>query len=191
MRQLTRLSIAFAALAAVFATLTPARTAAQMLTGLRSEWGDLETWTHAVESTRESELGLGLQLNGGTTLVAFMGRLSARDPRTPPRDLGVQVGTGKMTNSTLIRRPVLNFVIDEGTDKRKSVDLSGRLNVDNPAPGAIITDAVSRIDATDFLQLAGAAKIRGTILGIDVTFRPDQIAALKSFAERLQFKVSR
>lgn len=173
------------------AALVPPTTSAQMLVGLRSEWGDLETWTHALESSRETELGLGLQLNGstGTTLVAFMGRLSLRDPKTPPRDLDVQVGTGKMTNPNLVRRSILTFLADEGTPKARTVDLSSQLRVDNPSPGAIITDGVSRIDAADFVRLASATKLKATVLGFDVTFRQDQITALKSLATRLQMRV--
>jgi hypothetical protein len=193
MRSLTQLGAALVALIVVGNTVAPTRAAAQMLQGLRSEWGDLETWTRAIESSRESELGLGLQLNGsaGTTLVAFMGRLSARDPRTPPRDLDIQVGTHKMTNPNLLRRPSLTFLMDEGTDKRKSVDLGPSLKVDDPSPGAIISDGIARIDAADFLAMANAKKIKGNVFGFDVTLRSDQIAAIRALAERLQMKLDR
>jgi hypothetical protein len=191
MRRITHLSAALLGLALVTGAGAPGTTSAQMLVGLRAEWGDLETWTHAIESSRESELGMGLHLTGptGMTLVAFMGRLSARDPRTPPRDLDVQVSTGKMTNPTLLRRGVLSFTADEGTARSRTIDLGANLKVDDPSPGAVISDGVSRIDASDFLRLASATTIRGNVLGFEITFRQDQISALKAFATRLQFRV--
>jgi hypothetical protein len=163
----------------------------QMLVGLRAEWQDLETWSHAIESTRETELGLGLHVTGkdGTTLIAFMGRLSARDPRQAPQTIDVQVSTGRMTNPALVRRAVLSFVLDDDTQDRKALDLSSALRVDNPSPGAIITDGVATMDPKDLVRLASAKTARSTILGFDGTLRENQIVAIKALAERLHLPV--
>ncbi len=187
MRKVTRLVGVLVGAVVVLGLVVPRVSFAQALVGLRSEWGDLETWTHALTSSRESELGLGLQVTGstGTTLLAFMGRRSLRSPTTPPDRIGVQVGTGKMTNPNLIRRATLSFLLDEGTDKATAVNLTSSLRVDNPTPGAIITDGVAEMSPDDFTRLAQAKTVKTDVLGFEGMLRPDQIAAIKMLAAQL------
>jgi hypothetical protein len=181
-------SIRIAGLAAMLAATTGlAATNAQVLAGLRSEWADLSTWSRALEN-RDIEHGLGLHANGaaGQTMIAFMGIVSSRNPTAPPRELSVQVSTGRMTNPNLMRAARLTLVADEGTPNAKTIDLSSRLTVDNPAPGMIITDGIGRISADEFARLAIAKSIKGNILGFDFTLRADQVAAIKAHAVRLK-----
>lgn len=171
---------------AVVVTLAPTPSA-QALVGLRSEWGDLSTWTRA-QGNSEVEHGLGLHTNGpaGQTMMAFMAVLATRDPNVPPKELTVQVSTGRMTNPNLVRTARLVIVADEGAANARTVDLTSRLIVDNPSPGAIITDAVGRIAGADVARLATAKTIKGNILGFDFTLRADQVAAIKAFAVRVK-----
>lgn len=175
-----------AACVGVLAAATPS-TSAQVLAGLRSEWGDLSTWTRVLD-TRDVEHGLGLHASGpsGQTMIAFMGVLSARDPNLAPRELSLQVSTGRMTNPNLVRVSRLVIVADEGAPNARTLDLTSRLVVDNPSPGAIITDGVGRIAGADFARLATAKSITGNILGFDFSLRADQVAAIKAFAGRVK-----
>lgn len=179
------------ALTLIVGGLTARAAPAQMLVGLRAEWGDMETWTHAIESSRETELGLGLHVAGkdGMTLLAFMGRLSTRDPRTPPTVIDVQVSTGRLTNPTLVRRSVLAFVADPDVATRRAFDLSSSLRVDNPSPGAIINDGVATMAPSDFARLARAEVVDTTILGFEGSLNKGQVAAIKALAERLHLPV--
>lgn len=184
MFQAIRLTAAAAAFAVVAGFQAPS---AQVLTGLRAEWGDLSTWSRALDN-RDIEQGLGLHANGaaGQTLIAFTAIVPARSPAASPRELSVQVSTGKMTNPNLVRSPRLTIVADEGAPNAKTIDLSSRLTVDNPAPGMIITDGIGRISADEYARLAAAKSIKGNIIGFDFTLRADQVAAIKAHAVRLK-----
>jgi hypothetical protein len=172
------------AIAALLAGMLSAR---QGPTGLRASWGDLETWSHYLEESRENELGLGLQLSGsnGVILVAFLGRLNVRTPLLPPREITVQVGTSERANPNVIRRPVLTLLLDDKSDRRRLLDLSSRLTVDDPAPGAAFENGLARISAADFVRAAEADTISGNVFGFDVVWRRDQIDALASFGRRV------
>jgi hypothetical protein len=160
---------------------------AQQLAQLRAEWADLSTWSRYLEDSRESELGLGLQVSGpsGLTFVAFLGRLSVRDPKTPPSQLTVQVGAGKLANPNIIRRPTLVLVADDRTPRRVEFDLTPRLNVDEPAPGAAVENGMATLRAAEFLRLTQSETITVDAFGFEGRFRPDHIRALGDFAKQL------
>jgi hypothetical protein len=162
--------------------------AAQQLAQLRAEWGDLETWSRYLEGTRESELGLGLQVSGpsGLTFVAFLGRLDVRNPTVPPREITVQVGAGRLANPNLIRRPVLIFVADDRTTRRVEYDLTGRLNVDEPAPGAAVENGIASMRAAEFVRLTEAESLQMNMFGFEAVFRPDHLRAMNDLARKLR-----
>jgi hypothetical protein len=168
-----------------------AASAAQGLTGLRAEWGDLETWSHPVAGSRETELGLGLQVNGpnGLAFVAFLARVDPQNPSKSPAEVSVQVGAGQRVNPNLIRRPSLAFVADARAAKPVSIDLSSSLIVDNMGPGAVIENGVARMRAADVGRAAKAVTLSGNVFGFDISFRPDQIKALLDFAVRAHIPV--
>jgi hypothetical protein len=155
--------------------------------GLRANWQDLETWSHYLDTSRQDELGLGFQLTGqgGTALVAFLGRVDVRAPRQPPPQLSVQAGMSARANPNSLRTPVLTFVLDGGMETRTVVDLSPGLRVDNPAPGAHFDNGLAGLRAADLVRMTDAHTIDANVFGVQVSFRPDQIQALSAFAERL------
>ncbi len=165
-----------------------AATSPQRLAMMRAEWSDLQTWSNYDEGARENELGLGLHLGGpnGLTLVAFTGRLPIRTPVAPPREIGVQIAIGKFTNPNQVRRPTLMFVADPGTDDVFRVDVSDRLNVDDPTPGGSVENGTAMIRTADFVRLATATKLAADVLGFEATFRDDQVSAIRQFGERLR-----
>jgi hypothetical protein len=180
--------------AAVLLGIATAGAAAdQRLAMMRAEWGDLETWTHYVQDSRQNELGLGLQVAGptGMSLMAFTGRLAVRDPTAPPREVGVQVATGKLSNPNVIRRPSLVFLADAGGADPFRLDLSERLNVDDPTPGGAVENGVAMMRAADFVRLSSATTLAADVLGFEAELRDDQIRALRDFAERLHLVAAR
>lgn len=160
----------------------------QRLGMMRAEWTDLQTWSHYDEGARENELGLGLHLAGpsGMTFMAFTGRLPIRTPIAAPREIGVQVAIGKFSNPNQVRRAALMFVADPGTDDVFRLDLSDRLNVDDPVPGGGVENGTAMIRTSDFVRIANATKLAADILGFDATFRDDQLSAIRQFGERLR-----
>jgi len=160
---------------------------AQRLAMMRAEWNDLARWSTYDEGSRETELGLGLVVPGpqGETRVAFTGRLSVRAPKVPPRQIGVQVGLGKFTNPYVVRRPSLVFAVDAGERSATKIDLSERLNVDDPTPGGSVENATAMFPVADFVRLASAKKVVADVLGFESQLRDDQIAAVRRFAESL------
>jgi hypothetical protein len=166
------------------AAMPPTR---QVPAQLRANWQDLETWSHYLDSSRQDELGLGLQLtgSGGTALVAFLGRLDVRAPRQPPRQLTVQAGMGERANPNFVRTPVLTFVLDSALDTRAVIDLTPGVRVDNPAPGARFDNALAPLRPADLVRMTEARTIDANVFGVRVSFRPDQIQALAAFSERV------
>jgi hypothetical protein len=140
-----------------------------------------------MEASRETELGLGLQVTGpdGTVPVAFLGRLSVRDPKVPPREVQVQGAVGYLGNPNVVRKGMLTFLADAKTDRRTGIDLNGRLVVDDQAPGGINQNGLATMRAAEFVRLAQAETLAGKGFGFEVFFRPDQIRALRAFAARL------
>jgi hypothetical protein len=173
--------------------LASTMSARQVWPGLQANWKDLESWSRPSDVARVSELGLGLQLAGpaGTVPLAFLGRLSVRDPRVPPNGVQIQIGVGFFNNPNLLRKTVLTLVADAKTDRQAVYDLGARLIVDDPAPGGIIQSGLATMTAAEFSRLVQADAISGDVLGFEVAFRADQVRALRAFAERLQFTVPR
>jgi hypothetical protein len=156
------------AIAGVAVLLSGAVALAHQTTEMRASWRDLETWSNGPER------GLGLHLSGpsGTVLVAFVARATG--------DVTVQASTGPGTNPNRVQTATLVF---SGTDDRKRsfrIDLSSRLAVDNPAPGAQVTSGVAHMRASEYAQLSGAAAVSATVLGLEVSVRPDQLAAMRA-----------
>jgi hypothetical protein len=164
--------------------------AGQGIAGLQANWKDLETWSRLAEGTRENELGLGLHPQGGA-VVAFLGRLSIANPRQSPTQIRLHVAPAYMANSTVIRTRVLTFVADATGERPLKLDLSAGLRTDDPTPGGIVQNGIADMRAADFVRLAEATTLTGNILGFDVVFRPDQIRAMKAFAERLYLPTSK
>jgi hypothetical protein len=162
--------------------------ALQRLAMMRAEWSDLETWSRYDESARENELGLGLIVPGpaGPTMLAFTGRLTLRTPVVAPREVGVQAAIGKFTNPNLVRRPTLLFTADAGTDELFTLDVSDRLNVDDPTPGGAVENATAILRVQDFIRLTGSKTLSAEVFGFESRFRPDQIEALRQFGARLR-----
>jgi len=146
---------------------------------LRASWRDLETWSRSLGSGR-TEQGLGLHLSGssGAVLMAFLRRVDGRTG--PSGDVTVQVSTGPAGNPNRVQTATLVF---KGTDDRKrafTMDLSSRLTVDNPAPGAQVTSGVATMRAAEFERLSSSSGVTATVLGLDVAVRTDQLEAMRA-----------
>jgi hypothetical protein len=170
----------------------PVVAAPQRLAMMRAEWRDLERWSHYNEGQRQNELGLGLQLAGpsGMTFLAFTGVLSVSYSPGPPSEVGIQVALPKFAaNPNAVRRPTLLLVADPETDKTFRLDLTPKLEVDDPTPGGGVENGATMMRASEFVRLAESKKLGGQVLGLEASFREDQLAAMRKFAEALHLKV--
>jgi hypothetical protein len=181
--------------AAFTATLANALPA-QSLTGLRPSWSDLETWNRRGSDVREAEVGLGLHLSGpgGTMLLSLAARLNSRTPNALPSELLITAGAPFNSNPNAVRRAMLTFVVEiedlvKKTSERKTIDLSSRLTLDNPAPGAVPENGTATMSVAQFTDLAKARAVSARVFGADVLFRPDQLKAVQAFAERIGVRV--
>ena len=94
---------------------------------------------------------------------------------------------GVRSNPNILRRPTLRFLLDPETERPVAFDLSRDLVVD-AMPGGTIQNGVGAIAVGDFRRLTEARTLAANVLGFDVTFRPDQIRALGTFAEQLKLR---
>jgi len=166
--------------------------ARQIRAGVLATWKDLETWTQYHDDTRETEKGLGLVLSGGggQMRLAFSARLEGRFPNKPPASVAIEAAADPMANPNTLRNPTLHFLVTSPDDKRTVLELSNRMVVDNPAPGAMVNDAVARIKPEEFASLAWAKAIKANVFMVDVEFSADQLKALQKYAESLFVKKS-
>jgi hypothetical protein len=179
-------------LAAAVAAGPAIETAAdQVQAGYLATWADLSTWTRASRDTGQTEVGLGLVLDGpsGAMRLAFVVNQPARGRARTPTAIGFRVASGARVNPALLRTPTLIFTarVPAGTDRLKTVelDLSSAMTVDNPAPGAAITSALGSMPARDFQMLADARDLSAVLLGARVVFRNDQQVAVRAFRDRV------
>jgi hypothetical protein len=165
---------------------------AQLAVGLAANWADLATWTHPDDGAREDEVGLGLQTPGptGIMFVAFTARLSRRERHAPPAAVAVQVGAPIAANSSIVRTSTLTFTIENAAHERHVINLGSRLRVDAPLGGGPIENGIAQLTPAEYQRLAGARTLAANVIGFDVTFRPDQLRAMRTFAARLRLAVA-
>jgi hypothetical protein len=69
------------------------------------------------------------------------------------------------------------------------IDLSSRLGADDQTPGARVNFATAKLAPAEFLRIVKCGEPTATVLGVDVRFRPDQLKAIRSFADQILLKV--
>lgn len=171
---------------------------------LPAAWGDLDTWSRYVPATDETEVGVGLKTAGAKTtmLIAFSARLKGSTPSQSPSDVFVHASAGVNTNGGDVRNKTLKFVLTSASASAERpvravsngssagvIDLSSRLGADDEAPGARVNFATAKLAPAEFLRIVKSGQPTATVLGVDVTFRPDQLRALRAFANRIFLKV--
>jgi hypothetical protein len=161
--------------------------ARQIRAGALATWKDLETWTQYHDDTRETEKGLGMILSGagGQMRLSFAARLDGRFPNKPPAAVAIEVAADPMANPNTLRNPTLQFLATSIDGKHTALDLSTRMVVDNPAPGAMVNDAVAKLKPEEFGAIAWAKAVRANVFMVDVEFSADQLRALQKFADSL------
>jgi hypothetical protein len=163
---------------------------------LPAAWGDLDTWSRYVPATDETEVGMGLKTAGQKTtmLIAFSARIKGASPIQAATEVFVHASAGIQSNARAIRNKTLKFVLASdaaNTGRRRSaatpavLDLSSRLGADDEAPGATVNFATARLEPAEFLRIVGSGQPTATVLGVDVTFRQDQLEAMRDFADRI------
>jgi hypothetical protein len=170
---------------------------------LPAAWGDLDTWSRYVPASDETEIGVGLKTAGAQTsmLVAFSARLKGRTPSQPPTEVLVHASAGALTNASGARSNTLKFMLPAsgapapGRTVRTVpvnhavIDLSSRLGGDDQTPGARVNFATAKLAPAEFLRIVKCGQPTATVLGVDVRFRPDQMQAIREFANLILLKV--
>jgi len=163
----------------------------QIQAGDLANWADRSTWSTPDAASRQTEVGMGLVVGGssGSMRLAFYVLQPTRGVAPEPSSIGVRVASSLRMNPNLLRTPTLIFntttVDEEDGVEEAEIDLSPTLRVDNPAPGAAVTSGLSRLTAEQFITIAEADEMEGTILGAAVEFREDQLDAIRAFRERV------
>ena len=150
-------------------------------------WRDLETWTHDVGTAPDSELGLGLQLSGpeGTVATSFTVLKLRRTPTAAPRE--VTITLIPVFDPNRVRWTSVTFRVTTKDKGRSTIDLSDRVTTYPPGPfgpGDGPVNAKTRLTPAQFLQIADADAVTGTLLNVTTNFRRDQLNALKAFGEK-------
>ncbi len=189
--------------AVVVSTIGASAGARQIRAGVLATWKDMETWTLYHDDTRETEKGLGLILSGsgGEMRLSFSSRLAGRFPNKPPSTVAIEAAADPMGNPNTLRNPTLRFLVTPGEDDKKPADqkrmvdekptvleLSDRMVVDNPAPGAVVNDAVARLKSDEFESIAWAKAVKAHIFTVDVEFSAAQLKALQKYSESIFLK---
>ena len=172
---------------------------------LPAAWGDLDTWSRYVPSTDETEVGVGLKTAGADTtmLVAFSARMKGASPSQAPSEVFVHASAGVNANAGNVRNKTLKFVLASAPagaagerparaangPSAQVIDVSSRLGADNESPGARVNFVTAKLAPAEFLRIVKSGQPTATVLGVDVAFRPDQLRALRAFANQIFLKV--
>jgi hypothetical protein len=186
----TALRVSFGLVVATLVLSSFSVSARQISAGILATSKDLDTWTNYYDDSRQTEKGLSLVLGGkgGEMRLSFSARLEGRFPKNPPASVRLQASADPRINPNTQRTPALEFLVDAKEKKPWSIDLTSELTVDNPAPGAMVNDAIGHIRGADFTRLVKAKTIRANIFMVDVEFRQDQIRALEKYADSIFLK---
>ena len=186
----TALRVSFGLVVATLVLSSFSVSARQISAGMLATSKDLDTWTNYYDDSRQTEKGLSLVLGGkgGEMRLSFSARLEGRFPKNPPASVRLQASADPRINPNTQRTPALEFLVDAKEKKPWSIDLTSELTVDNPAPGAMVNDAIGHIRGADFTRLVKAKTIRANIFMVDVEFRQDQIRALEKYADSIFLK---
>jgi hypothetical protein len=186
----TALRVSFGLVVATLVLSGFSVSARQISAGILATSKDLDTWTNYYDDSRQTEKGLSLVLGGkgGEMRLSFSARLEGRFPKNPPASVRLQASADPRINPNTQRTPALEFLVDAKEKKPWSIDLTSELTVDNPAPGAMVNDAIGHIRGADFTRLVKAKTIRANIFMVDVEFRQDQIRALEKYADSIFLK---
>lgn len=186
----TALRVSFGLVVATLVLSSFSVSARQISAGVLATSKDLDTWTNYHDDSRQTEKGVSLVLrgNGGEMRLSFSARLEGRFPKNPPASVRIQASADPRINPNTQRTPALEFLVDAKEKKPWSIDLTSELTVDNPAPGAMVNDAIGQIRGADFTRLVKAKTIRANIFMVDVEFRQDQIVALEKYADSIFLK---
>ena len=186
----TALRVSFGLVVATLVLSSFSVSARQISAGVLATSKDLDTWTNYYDDSRQTEKGLSLVLGGkgGEMRLSFSARLEGRFPKNPPASVRLQASADPRINPNTQRTPALEFLVDAKEKKPWSIDLTSELTVDNPAPGAMVNDAIGHIRGADFTRLVKAKTIRANIFMVDVEFRQDQIRALEKYADSIFLK---
>ena len=186
----TALRVSFGLVVATLVLSGFSVSARQISAGVLATSKDLDTWTNYYDDSRQTEKGLSLVLGGkgGEMRLSFSARLEGRFPKNPPASVRLQASADPRINPNTQRTPALEFLVDAKEKKPWSIDLTSELTVDNPAPGAMVNDAIGHIRGADLTRLVKAKTIRANIFMVDVEFRQDQIRALEKYADSIFLK---
>lgn len=158
----------------------------QLDAGVQAAWRDGEIRSRNIGGTGETEMSLGLLASGqhGTATLVLSARLPRRSVE-PPGVLQVQASVGERINPNMIRGRALTFVLDAGTQRAMTIDLSERLRFLDLEPGTAIDNATATLSLVEFIQLLRSETVTGQVLGLDFSFTSPQRQSLREFGDRI------
>lgn len=168
-------------------------TAAQIPAGSLGGYKDLETWTRDVGDVPDTEHGLGLQLKGatGTVNAAFAAVILRREMRgTLPKLVDVTMSPTYAVDPHRTLDLSLTFVVTGKDKKQTTIYASDRIKAYPPGPYAPGTKAIGAsavLTADEFIRIAQAQSLSATVVGVAVQFRPDQLKAVQTLAQKVGF----
>jgi hypothetical protein len=161
--------------------------AAPQILPVRHVWKDLETWTRYNETTRTTEVGLGLQPGGptGAVAMAFTANFPGRTPAPPATEVTALVSMGYLASPNVIRNAVLTFLLDEGLSKWTALDLSPRFVGDELPPTTNLRSGLARMTPEEYQRVTRARAVKVNVMGTEVTLSRAQLDAMRAYARRV------
>ena len=155
-------------------------------------WRDREIRSNYVEDTDETEVLLTLlpvdpQAGEPLITLTFQARYAGGRPVVPPGQIEFRVAVGPLTDPNVMRRPVLNLVLDEDTDDSVELEFVGLIpRTAFMAPGDRVDTIITLPLGIQFLELLNAETVTGQALGIfNFSLDQGQLAALRVFVNQI------
>jgi hypothetical protein len=162
---------------------------AQSQTGPPAVPGDLEAWSYYDSLAEQTENGVNLDVRGGRSTMAFsiVVRHKGRSAAGAPASIKFQFATGGAIVNTEYK-PTLKIAIDVGRPSEATLDYSSRMAPLTSTRGGSRSTEWILAGAGDVRQLAVATTVLIAVFGDSYHLRPDQIAAIKRFADKVPLR---
>ena len=170
---------------ALVVSSTPAR--GQDPAALLATWKDGEIRESFDSAARISQIAVAVMPSGqhGSLTVIVSARWQGRTRYKPIDEFEIRANVGLRVNPNLIRQPTMLFVMDPDSDRTRVLDLNDRVQIPPTGAGSAIDTGKATISVVELIQLLRARTLTAEIFAVPLTFRPEQLEALRKFGDRV------
>ncbi len=191
------MTTAFRTLTMALGLLLPALgagTARAQDAGLLASWrdGEIRQTYRAADDATDVYFALVPSCTAGSPTVTFGATLPGRTLQQAPAGFELRAATGMRIDQRLVRTATWTFLVNPGSRRPATLDLSSRVQVANPGhvlgPAIPIDVLYARMTGGEFQTIAGSRSLTLNLFGAECELTEGQLAALRRFARLMRLE---